>query len=119
MCGDLQTAMTGNGMSEYISGVSLNECIQSGARSLPETKAVIYESDTECSSYSIKYFNSSICSPEYLIRTDPPLLMDGTTCVNNKYIFSCGTVEAGVYQYDGITQVQPSLANDHRTVSFS
>jgi hypothetical protein len=105
MCGELKDEMAVNNMPDYRSGVRLNACIKSGSYSLPQLQAVVYESDSSCSTYSLKYYNSTVCSAGNLFLTDPPQLMDGTTCVSDKYIYQCGTIDdISVNEYSGIVQ---------------
>lgn len=105
MCGDLQEEMVINNMPEYRSGVRLNACIKAGSYSLVQTQAVIYEADAQCSMYTLKYFNSSTCSSGSLFQTDPPHLMDGSSCYESKYIYACGTIaDVSVNEYSGIVQ---------------
>lgn len=106
MCGDLQKEMAENGMFEYRSGLLLNHCIQASSFSLPMTQSVYYLSDSsDCSAYTLRYFNDSSCSPANLFREDPAQVMDGISCVGDSYIFTCTTLDLiDVNDYSGIIQ---------------
>lgn len=105
MCGELKNEMTVNGMNEYISGVVLDSCVVAGAYSLPITKSVIYQSDDSCSQFSIKYFSDTSCSDEFFIKNDSAIAMDGLTCVDDSYEYSCGNVDdIDLNTFSGITQ---------------
>jgi hypothetical protein len=103
MCGDLQVQMAANGMDEYISGVALNQCIQTGSYSNPQLQAVIYKSD-DFTSFAIKYYNNTICDEQYMFAEDLPIEMDGT-CVGSSYYYTCGTLsDISLNDYSGIMQ---------------
>jgi hypothetical protein len=105
MCGSLQAEMVPNNMPEYVSGIRFNACIQAGAYSLPQTRAVLYEADLACTSFVIKYYNGTECSSEHLIRTDPPQALDESICFNDQYTFKCGTIDdVSVDAFSGIMQ---------------